>query len=165
MTTKATAIQVDLNQPKAWAQAYLTCAMRQLELLRELEQISKSQREMIEAEDPEPLLLQMTIRQEIIDKLDALQEQSRDLRAAFDVHANRLPGDLQNSIRSTFDAVSATAQSVMRRDAADQDRLQRRRKLLAAELAEIAGNQRANNAYVQGGASTGGTGLMQDHQA
>lgn len=165
MTAKASAIpQVDMSQPKAWGQSYLTCAMRQLELLRELERISAGQRDLIEAEDPEPLLAHLATRQDLINQLDALHDHSRELRAAFDLHARSLPADLQSSIRTTLDAVAATAQSVMRRDAADQDRLQRRRKSLAAELAELAGNQRASKAYVQGGSSPA-AGTMQDHQA
>ena len=165
MTAKTTAIpKVDVSQPKAWGQSYLTCAMRQLELLRELERISVGQRDLIEAEDPEPLLAHLATRQDLINQLDALHEHSRELRAAFDTHARTLPPELQSSIRTTLDAVAAAAQSVMRRDAADQDRLQRRRKSLAAELAELAGNQRASKAYVQGGPATS-TGTMQDHQA
>jgi hypothetical protein len=166
MTVKSTApTRVDISQPKAWGQAYLTCAMRQLELLRELERMSAGQRDLIDAEDPEPLLAHLASRQDLINQLDALHEQSRDLRAAFDAHARLLPTELHTSIRTTLDGVAAAAQSVMRRDAADQDRLQRRRKSLAAELAELAGNQRANKAYVQGGPSATDTGLMQDHQA
>ncbi|HLP85122.1 MAG TPA: hypothetical protein VK157_12295 [Phycisphaerales bacterium] len=165
MTAKTAATPVDVSQPKAWGQAYLTCAMRQLELLRELDRMSKGQRELIEAEDPEPLLAHLAARQEIINQLDGLHEQSRELRAAFDAHARSLPNEMQLSIRSTLDGVAATAQAVMRRDAADQDKLQRRRKELSAELAELASNQRANRAYVQGGEQQGGTGIMQDHQA
>jgi hypothetical protein len=153
------------TDPRAWGQAYLAAAMRQLELLRTLDELSKTQRDLIEAEDPEPLLAHLNQRQELIDQLDALQEQSRDWRSAFDAPTNKLPAELQLSIRNTLDAVAAAAQSIMRRDAQDQDKLQRRRKALAAELADLAGNQRATKAYVQGTSdATAVTSILQDRE-
>lgn len=134
-------------QPHAWAWAYAQQLREQESLLRRLDELSLTQRAMIDAEDPQPLLRLLDQRQQLVDRLSELYELGRPMREQLAASAGTLPADLHGQLRTLLDAVSSLAQGVMRRDAKDQERLHQRKKQAQQELAEIASGKRAARAY------------------
>jgi hypothetical protein len=130
---------------------------RQLILLSELEVLSTQQRELIDAEDPEPLLELMNARQQIVDELVVLEQASAEARSRLHASATG-PGAMPNagldrgtreSLQFRLEQVAARAKAVMQRDAKDAERMQARKKKASEELAELAGARRAVHAYAK----------------
>jgi hypothetical protein len=131
----------------AWSTRYVDLLREQESLLRQLDAWSLGQRAMIDAEDPQPLLELMEKRQVVIDRLESIYEESRPMREQLNTSGAGLAVDVRGQLTALLDTVSSVAQSIMRRDAQDQERMHARKRAAAAELAELASGKRAVNAY------------------
>jgi hypothetical protein len=165
-----TSSQANAGAQPGWHEVLGHALDRQLILLGDLEELSTQQRELIDAEDPEPLLELMNARQQIVDELVVVEQASAEARQRL--HANATgAGALPNagldratrqSLQFRLEQVAAWAKAVMQRDAKDAERMQARKKQAAGELAELAGAKRAVNAYAKPAAAPGA--VFQDRE-
>ncbi|MGD9791498.1 MAG: hypothetical protein AB7Q00_13400 [Phycisphaerales bacterium] len=109
---------------------------RQLELLRELEGVARSQAPRFESSTPEELADLMARRQLIVDRLLELDARSKDL-------APRECGEIDRRVS----LITELLQAIRMADDESRERLSRRRDEVASELAELFQSRRATGAY------------------
>jgi hypothetical protein len=136
---------------------------RQQELLGRLDEMSRRQMGLIEAEQAERLLGLIGERQHVIDQIQKSSEHLAPLRALWSAGGSLLPQAEQDAVRRRLDAVSMLIDQINTRDEEARRQLSARRDRIASELMNLGRGRGAFAAYSGAGAARGAS--FQDREA
>lgn len=131
-------------------------------LYEQLDELSRRQSALIEAEETDPLLTVLAERQAIIDRLDHANRKLAPARQTWDRVGPEFSADDREHVRLLIDEVTRIAVGVAARDEQDRRRMESRRDEMADEMMSLNKSRRAFTAY---GAPAGPVGArFQDRQ-
>lgn len=120
----------------------------QLGLLGQLDALGQRQSRLIDEDDPDRLLEVLAERQAVIDRMEGCARRLEPLQKRWDGVARWVDPTARDRIRQRLESIAGLIESIDRRDAHDRERLEERRRQIAAELAELERSRRATGAYL-----------------
>src|SRR5690606_33074495 len=123
---------------------------RQLAVYQELEELSRRQIDLIEADDTDGLLSLLAAREVVLERLMAISAELAPLKADWPQLTAGLSESARQRCRSAIDEIAQVAETLAQRDAHDRQALERRRADVASELAGLSAGRGALTAYGPG---------------
>jgi hypothetical protein len=120
----------------------------QLGLLGQLDALGQRQSRLIDEDDPDRLLEVLAERQAVIDRMEGCARRLEPLQKRWDVSARWADASARDRIRQRLESIAGLIEVIDRRDAYDRERLEVRRRQIAAELADMDRSRRATEAYL-----------------
>lgn len=120
---------------------------RQIELFESLEEMSRGQRELIDARSTEALLALLSRRSNVIHRLDRVGSEFAPFKARWSEVMQKVTGDDKSRINDRLAQLEAVAERVAKRDEADRAVLAGARDEAAKELASVKQGSAAVAAY------------------
>jgi hypothetical protein len=120
---------------------------RQLAIYQELEELSRRQPSLIEADDTDGLLSLLAERELVVDRLSVISDELAPLKADWPRVSASMSGSSRERCREAIDEIAVVAETLARRDAADRATLEQRRADVASELAGLRAGRGALSAY------------------
>lgn len=119
----------------------------QLGLLGQLDALGQRQSRLIDEDDPDRLLEVLAERQAVIDRMEGCARRLEPLQKRWDGSARWADPAARDRIRRRLESIAGLIEAIDRRDAHDRERLEARRRQIAAELSELERSRRAAGAY------------------
>lgn len=138
-----------------WERRLLELLDEQLMLYERLDELSRRQSELIEQEETDRLLSLLGERQDVIDRIEAVDASMRPFRDQWDRLVGPLPESRRVVIRERLDRLTVLVGEIAGRDEADRRRLEQRRDAVGDELAGLSRGAGALSAYGGGGQGRG----------
>ena len=140
------------DRPEVWGPRLLRIVEDQVGQFRELDRLSRDQAALISAGRSDELLSLLGARQDVVDRITALNGHLEPFLASWKTLADALPAPLREDVRRRMDELDQLVRLIADRDAADQRALEQRRIVVQDELAALSRNRTAVAAYAANGA-------------
>ncbi|MFG0328223.1 MAG: hypothetical protein ACF8SC_13270 [Phycisphaerales bacterium JB037] len=125
----------------------ITLLEEQREVFERLEELARSQGELIDQDRTEELLTLMGERQELIERAGAISGELQPMRARWDTIAEDASDADREAVARLAEAVDALIARIVEADRRDEQRLGARRAELSLELGGLSRGRSASNAY------------------
>lgn len=125
----------------------ITLLEEQRGVFERLEELARSQGELIEQDRTEELLALMGERQELIERAGAIAGELQPMRAGWDAIAGDASDAERAAVAGLARAVDALIGRIVEADRRDEQRLGARRAELSMELGGLSRGRSASNAY------------------
>src|SRR5690606_12661605 len=136
-----------VQQTPAQGEQAVELLERQLAVYQELEELSRRQIDLIEADDTDGLLSLLAARELVLERLTAISAELAPLKADWPQLTEGLSESARQRCRNAIDEIAQVAETLAQRDAHDRAALERRRADVAAELAGLSTGRGAVSAY------------------
>ena len=134
------------SQPQ-WAQRLLSLLQEQRAVYEHLRTFSEKQSHLVEQGDAENLLQLLALRQQLIDKLAALNEQLEPFKKDWPRLWSELDEPTRRGVDGLVKEVQGVVDGIVEQDDADRQVLARKRDAVASELSQIRSGAKVNRAY------------------
>lgn len=134
-------------QMKDFGSRLIQLLTQQQLLYRQLQQLARQQRGLVDGSDPEMLLKLLADRQRLIDRLSDVDQELQPLRVDWQAMAQTLPAEQRAQAQNLVESVKEILADIIARDKQDTEVLAGRRNEVAGQIATASQGKRMNQAY------------------
>jgi hypothetical protein len=145
------------TQAAGHAEQLIDLLRQQRDLYTRLGELAEQQRTLIASDRPESLLNVLRERQALVGKLAQLNMKLAPYRRDWHETYSELDDDSRQQAGALLDEINGMLQTILKSDREDSALLSTRKQMIAGELKEVSGGQKANAAYAQQPAQSGGS--------
>ncbi len=139
------------SDPGVWGPRLERILDRQRDLFMRLDELSRSQRALIDDEQTDRLLELLARRQSLIDDIERTNEELSPFAGSWDRLATLLPEPRRRTLRDRFEEVSRLVETIAARDESDRALLAQRKQMVGEELRTMSRSRGAIAAYTRSG--------------
>jgi len=118
-------------------------------LYRQLHDLAQKQSGLVDGKDPEMLLRVLASRQRLINKLSAIDQELKPIRAHWQEIARSLPPQQRQEAQQLVESVQKILGDILTSDEKDSKALYEQKQKVAGEIRTASAGKKMNNAYTQ----------------